>query len=148
MVLNQGINPKNTTQNPWLIPACFIPKRTPCRSRSMNQAISNTISTPFPYSSWEIRMEWKKLVRQSMCSNPAAAQWWVWLPSSATVLWIRGMSSWKLIHSTESRVSWAVRSTLLLSTGNQPKTTKGTRTRVPCQRQRCAPFRTTICASS
>ena len=32
MVLNQGINPKNTTQNPWLIPACFIPKRTPCSS--------------------------------------------------------------------------------------------------------------------
>ena len=30
MVLKQGINPKNTTQNPWLIPACFIPKRTPC----------------------------------------------------------------------------------------------------------------------
>jgi hypothetical protein len=28
MVLNQGINPKNTTQNPWLIPACFIPKRS------------------------------------------------------------------------------------------------------------------------
>ena len=28
MVLKQGINPKNTTQNPWLIPACFIPKRS------------------------------------------------------------------------------------------------------------------------
>ena len=28
MVLNQGINPKKTTQNPWLIPACFIPSNS------------------------------------------------------------------------------------------------------------------------
>ena len=36
MVLNQGINPKNITQNPWLIPACFIPKRPPCTGTSEN----------------------------------------------------------------------------------------------------------------